>query len=36
MTSFDIDIPQLTKEGIDMNYNVFNGVKELVCTSILE
>ena len=36
MTSFDIDVPKLTKEGLDMGYTVFAGVKELVCTSILE
>ena len=36
MTEFELDIPSLTSEGIQLTYNAFGEVKELLCSSMIE
>ena len=35
MIVFELDIPSLTEEGIQMGGNEFSNVKELVCSSMI-
>ena len=36
MIEFELDIPSLTSEGIQLTYNAFGEVKELFCSSMIE
>jgi len=36
MIEFELDIPSLTSEGIQLTYNAFYEVKELLCSSMIE
>ena len=36
MTEFELDIPSLTSEGIQLTYNAFYEVEELFCSSMIE
>ena len=36
MILLDIDIPKLTREGIQMGYESFSNVKELTSSSMIE
>ena len=36
MIEFELDIPSLTSEGIQLTYNSFYEVKELLCSSMIE
>ena len=34
LTDYELDIPSLTLQGIELNYNAFNMVREPTCVSM--